>query len=159
MLGVPTETALPFRLDAAARKAYTIPFGPGSRMLFYTDGIGKARDRAGVFYTMDRSHALLAGLDPDAALGRLYRDVLRHADGPLRHAAGAAAVPAPRARRGDLLPGRISLRLRPTLPGVSDAPDGESDHPGDQQRRDVGSQVSGRANLPGLLGHPQARRR
>ncbi len=85
-LAEPLEAGLPLGLGHLApdqRKEHAVPFGPGDRVLFYTDGISEARDKSGAFYQVDRCDALLAGLDPDAALDRLYDDVLRHAGGHL----------------------------------------------------------------------------
>ena len=48
--------------------------------------------RSGAFYPLDECGALLAGLDPDAALDRLYDDVLRHAGGRLRDDSAALFV-------------------------------------------------------------------
>lgn len=45
-------------------------------MLFYTDGISEARDKSGEFYPLERSGPLLDGQPPEAALDRLYRDVI-----------------------------------------------------------------------------------
>jgi serine phosphatase RsbU (regulator of sigma subunit) len=58
----------------------------------YTDGISEARDKSGSFYPVDRCGALLGGADPDAALDRLYDDVLRHADGHLHDDSAALFV-------------------------------------------------------------------
>jgi serine phosphatase RsbU (regulator of sigma subunit) len=83
-LAEPIEPGLPLGLGHLApdeRKEHTAPFGPGDRILFYTDGISEARDRSGAFYPVDRCAGLLDGPDPEAALDRLYDDVLRHAGG------------------------------------------------------------------------------
>lgn len=64
-------------LVAVQRKQYSVPLGPGDQMLFYTDGISEARDNSGEFYPLIERGALLAGLDPETALGRLYGDI-RH---------------------------------------------------------------------------------
>ena len=81
-LAEPLETGLPLglaHLAADQRKDHTAPSGPGARMLFYTGGISKARDKPDSFYPMDRCSALLGGAAPDAALDRFYDDALRHA--------------------------------------------------------------------------------
>lgn len=85
-LAEPLEPGLPLGLACLApgeRKEHTVLFGPDDRMLFYTDGISEARDKSGAFYPLDRCEALLGGPDPDAALDRLYDDVLGHAGGQL----------------------------------------------------------------------------
>jgi serine phosphatase RsbU (regulator of sigma subunit) len=94
-LAEPLEPGLPLGLGHLApdeRKEHTAPFGPGDRILFYTDGISEARDKSGAFYPVDRCGVLLGGPDPDAALDRLYDDVLRHADGPLHDDSAALLV-------------------------------------------------------------------
>lgn len=77
----PPEADLPLGLADLAvgpRKACAVGFGPGQRMLFYTDGISEARDKAGTFYPLDRCPALLGGRAPGAALNDLRDDVIRH---------------------------------------------------------------------------------
>jgi serine phosphatase RsbU (regulator of sigma subunit) len=94
-LAEPLEAGLPLGLSGLAaddRKEYTVPFGPGDRMLFYTDGISEARDKSGTFYPVARCAALLGGTDPDAALGRLYDDVLDHVGGHLHDDSAALLV-------------------------------------------------------------------
>ena len=85
-LAEPPEAGLPLGLAQLAtfvRKEHTVPFGPGDRMLFYTDGISEARDTAGNFYRVVGCGALLGGPEPGASLDRLYADVLTHAGGDL----------------------------------------------------------------------------
>jgi serine phosphatase RsbU (regulator of sigma subunit) len=94
-LAEPLEPGLPLGLGHLApgeRKEHTVPFGAGDRILFYTDGISEARDKSGAFYPVDRCAGLLDGPDPDAALDRLYSDVLRHAGGHLRDDSAALFV-------------------------------------------------------------------
>ena len=94
-LAEPLEAALPLGLSELAagdRKEYSVPFGPDDRMLFYTDGISEARDKSGTFYPLGRRGALLGGLDPDAALGRLYNDVLGHVGGRLHDDSAALFI-------------------------------------------------------------------
>ena len=94
-LAEPLEAGLPLglaRLAPGERKEHTVPFGPGDRMLFYTDGISEARDKSGTFYPVDRCGTLLAGPDPDAALDRLHDDVLGHVGGRLQDDSAAMLV-------------------------------------------------------------------
>jgi serine phosphatase RsbU (regulator of sigma subunit) len=95
VLAEPLEASLPLglgHLDPAERKEHTVPFGPSDRILFYTDGISEARDRAGVFYPVDQRGALLGGSEPRIALDRLYDDVLRHVGGHLQDDSAALLV-------------------------------------------------------------------
>ena len=94
-LAEPVEAGLPLGLSGLAadeRKEYTVPFGSDDRMLFYTDGISEARDTSGAFYPVGRCGRLLSGPDPDAALGRLYDDVLDHVGGHLHDDSAALLV-------------------------------------------------------------------
>lgn len=77
----PREAGLPLGLAQfadAPRTISTVTLGPDERLLFYTDGIGEARDRSGQFYSLDRIGALDAGRDLDVTLDRLCDDVIRH---------------------------------------------------------------------------------
>jgi Stage II sporulation protein E (SpoIIE) len=77
----PREAGLPLGLAEFAvgpREMSTVGFGPGDRMLFYTDGISEARDKSGEFYPLDRRGDLVVGQDLDAALDRLHDDVIGH---------------------------------------------------------------------------------
>jgi serine phosphatase RsbU (regulator of sigma subunit) len=96
-LAEPVEAALPLGLGQLVpgdRKEYTVAFGPSDSMLFYTDGISEARDRAGLFYQLvgRGSDALQDARDPEAALDRLYADVLRHVGGHLHDDSAALLV-------------------------------------------------------------------
>ena len=94
-LAEPLEASLPLGLACLApgeRKEHTVAFGPGDRMLFYTDGISEARDKSGAFYPLDGCGALLGGPDPDAALDRLYDDVLSYVGGRLHDDSAALFV-------------------------------------------------------------------
>ncbi|HEX4090049.1 MAG TPA: PP2C family protein-serine/threonine phosphatase [Trebonia sp.] len=95
LLAEPLEASLPLGLgdlDPGVRKEHTAPFGPDDRILFYTDGISEARDRAGDFYQVDRGGRLLTGPDPAAALDRLYDDVLAHTSGHLQDDSAALFI-------------------------------------------------------------------
>jgi len=60
------------------RQPYSVPFGPGDQLLFYTDGVSEARDDRGDFYPLDqRGPSSLGALDPTTALDRLFSDI-RH---------------------------------------------------------------------------------
>jgi hypothetical protein len=81
---VPAESpdpGLPLGLSSLAdaeRRVDTWPFTPGDQMLFYTDGISEARDKAGAFYPLMQCGQVLARNDPDKALDLLRDQVIRH---------------------------------------------------------------------------------
>jgi serine phosphatase RsbU (regulator of sigma subunit) len=56
----------------------TIPFAPDDQMLFYTDGVSEARNRAGEFYPLPDRALYAEAADPDSALDQLQQDVLQH---------------------------------------------------------------------------------
>jgi serine phosphatase RsbU (regulator of sigma subunit) len=67
---------------------WTVPFVGGDVLVLCTDGVVEARHKgAGVFYPLaDRAPALVSdsGADVEAAVARIYADLLRHAGGSLR---------------------------------------------------------------------------
>ena len=65
-------------LGAVPREVITIPFAPDDQMLFYTDGVSEARNRAGEFYPLPDRALYAEAADPDSALDRLQQDVLQH---------------------------------------------------------------------------------
>ena len=72
----PPEASLPLGLaefGPDGRKQCTVMFGPQVRMLFYTDGISEARDKAGTFYPVGRCATLLAGPGPRRRAGSPVR--------------------------------------------------------------------------------------
>jgi serine phosphatase RsbU (regulator of sigma subunit) len=60
------------------RSQTTVPFGPGDQMLFYTDGVSEARDKAGTFFPLALSDSPPDDADPDGILDRLSGDLARH---------------------------------------------------------------------------------
>jgi hypothetical protein len=60
------------------RSMATIPFGPGDQVLFYTDGIAEARNRAGEFFPLTGCASLRSQLPPDMLLDRLCDEMTRH---------------------------------------------------------------------------------
>lgn len=97
----PPEADLPLglaELTDTRRKHYTVPFGPGDQLLFYTDGVSEARDEQGGFYPLRLRGPLLAGLDPGPALDRLYSDIRRHVGHPFNDDCVALIVCRPAAR-------------------------------------------------------------
>ncbi|MEV0592390.1 PP2C family protein-serine/threonine phosphatase [Nonomuraea cavernae] len=86
-LAEPPEAALPLGLgsfNTGRPKPHRVPFGEGDQILFYTDGVIEARDRAGTFYPLtERACVLLEQDDPQIALDALRGDLVTHAGGPL----------------------------------------------------------------------------
>ncbi|WP_351236256.1 PP2C family protein-serine/threonine phosphatase [Streptomyces sp. NPDC002133] len=70
----------------------TFAFEPGDIVLLYTDGVIEARDRAGTFYPLQERVATWSAGGPDALLGRLCGDLLRHAGGHLGDDAAMVAI-------------------------------------------------------------------
>lgn len=91
------EGRVVLRLDDASRTPLGLPeagevaqhdLQPGDRLLFYTDGVTEARNRAGEFFGLERlvdlaeRHAA-GGLPPPEKLRRLTREVVNHQQGTL----------------------------------------------------------------------------
>ncbi|MEU3481886.1 PP2C family protein-serine/threonine phosphatase [Streptomyces sp. NPDC033753] len=72
------DPSLPVNLAGLAENHHRIeevPFGPGDRMLLFTDGVSETRDRAGTFYPLETRLRGWAR-DPGAELpGLLHRDL------------------------------------------------------------------------------------
>jgi serine phosphatase RsbU (regulator of sigma subunit) len=74
-------TGLPLGLAALGsgpRIVVTIPLAPGEDILFYTDGITEARNKAGDFFLLADSPALRGPPDPDTLIDRLSNEVTRY---------------------------------------------------------------------------------
>lgn len=69
-------------------RPWTVPFAKGDVLVLCTDGVVEARHRGGgAFYPLaERAPALVSesGADVEAAVARIYADLLRHAGGSLR---------------------------------------------------------------------------
>jgi hypothetical protein len=102
-------------LDPGPRSVATFPLAPGQDILFYTDGITEARNKAGDFFLLAESPALRGPPDPDTLIDRLSHEVTRHAG----HAAGDDAAllliarPASPASQPPAPPGTGIPRPRP----------------------------------------------
>ncbi|WP_245646936.1 PP2C family protein-serine/threonine phosphatase [Microtetraspora niveoalba] len=82
----PPEDGLPLglsSLDSDRPKPYRVAFGEGDRILFFTDGVVEARDRAGTFYPLLERAPLLLADDPQSALDALRANLVQHTGGPL----------------------------------------------------------------------------
>lgn len=107
----PASTGLPLGLGAMGgglRQVTRVPFRPGDRMLFYTDGISEARDRSGAFYPLAQCGALAREPDPASALGQLSREVLRHVGHRLDDDAAMLLIQREHAGSPHLKPARSS---------------------------------------------------
>jgi serine phosphatase RsbU (regulator of sigma subunit) len=77
----PAEGSRPRGLGALAdepRSPLVIPFGPGDGVLFYTDGVTEARDRAGAFFPLAGCRTVAAPGDPATLVSRLADEVIRY---------------------------------------------------------------------------------
>jgi serine phosphatase RsbU (regulator of sigma subunit) len=70
----------------------TVPFGPGDRLLLYTDGFIEARDRRGRFLDLAARVEAHAGRPLEAMVAGLRRDLVRHARGDLGDDAALVAL-------------------------------------------------------------------
>lgn len=78
----PRAFATPLGLHPDVRPS-TFSVGPGDRLLFYTDGLLEARDRAGRFFRLEDCLDTLRHPDVQAALDGLLDRLLAHAGGKL----------------------------------------------------------------------------
>jgi serine phosphatase RsbU (regulator of sigma subunit) len=77
----PETGSLPLGLGGLAgvpRAPLIIPFAPGDGVLFYTDGVTEARNRAGEFFPLADSASLAGPDDPAALVSRLADEVIRY---------------------------------------------------------------------------------
>lgn len=79
-------------LLGAAPVAQTVPFGPGDRLVLYTDGFIEARDRRGRFYDLTAHTRAHAGRPLPAMVFALRRALLRHVGGDLDDDAALVAL-------------------------------------------------------------------
>jgi serine phosphatase RsbU (regulator of sigma subunit) len=69
------------QLTGAPRIPLTVPFRPGDRVLFYTDGATEARNKAGEFFSLSECKSLCgcaATADPAVVVERLSDELIRH---------------------------------------------------------------------------------
>jgi serine phosphatase RsbU (regulator of sigma subunit) len=62
----------------AERRSFTVPLRPGEPVLFYTDGLSEARNRAGEFFPLTQSASVQVPADPSTLLARLSAEVSRY---------------------------------------------------------------------------------
>ncbi|NJP65925.1 serine/threonine-protein phosphatase [Streptomyces sp. ventii] len=95
----PLEAAVPLPplglaefLGSAPTHAETYPFGPGDRLLLYTDGVVEARDPARNFFELNAHLARLDDSPPQQLLERLRTALLQHVRGRLEDDAAMVVV-------------------------------------------------------------------
>jgi serine phosphatase RsbU (regulator of sigma subunit) len=79
------ECSLPLglgQLTGAPRIPLTVPFGPGDRILFYTDGATEARNKAGQFFSLSDCKSLYGWAatadDPSVVVARLSDELVSY---------------------------------------------------------------------------------
>ncbi|MFI8325074.1 PP2C family protein-serine/threonine phosphatase [Streptomyces sp. NPDC085529] len=79
------EPSLPLNLAGLADSRHHVeefPFGPGDRLLLYTDGVSETRDRDGVFYPLEERARLWSDAPSDRIPELLHQDLAAYgADG------------------------------------------------------------------------------
>jgi serine phosphatase RsbU (regulator of sigma subunit) len=60
------------------RQSFTVPLRPGEPILFYTDGLSEARNRAGEFFPLTEVASARVPADASTLLGRLSAEVSRY---------------------------------------------------------------------------------
>jgi Serine phosphatase RsbU, regulator of sigma subunit len=90
-------------------KPFQMPFGPGDRVLLYTDGVIEARDRHGAFYPLPERAEMLRDQDPQEALDALRADLLRHVGSPLPDDAAMLLLHWPDTKPDPVEPGQAAI--------------------------------------------------
>ncbi|MFI8823637.1 PP2C family protein-serine/threonine phosphatase [Streptomyces sp. NPDC053431] len=73
-----TDPSLPVNLAglcASRHRIEEVPFGPGDRLLLFTDGVSETRDRAGDFYPLEERLGGWADVPGDRVLALLHQDL------------------------------------------------------------------------------------
>ncbi|MEU2658846.1 PP2C family protein-serine/threonine phosphatase [Streptomyces sp. NPDC007325] len=80
------EPSLPLNLAGLADSHHHVeefPFGPGDRLLLYTDGVSETRDRDGVFYPLEERARQWADAASERVPELLHRDLAAYGTGGL----------------------------------------------------------------------------
>ncbi|MFB7340026.1 PP2C family protein-serine/threonine phosphatase [Streptomyces hydrogenans] len=80
------DPSLPLNLAGLADSRHQVeefPFGPGDRLLLYTDGVSETRDRAGAFYPLEERARQWSTAPSEQVPELLHRDLAAYGDGGL----------------------------------------------------------------------------
>lgn len=81
-----TDPSLPLNLAGLAESRHRVeefPFGPGDRLLLYTDGVSETRDRDGVFYPLEERVRRWVSAPSERVPELLHEDLAAYGDGGL----------------------------------------------------------------------------
>ncbi|MER8044572.1 PP2C family protein-serine/threonine phosphatase [Streptomyces sp. NPDC094032] len=93
-----SDPSLPVNLAgllASRHRVEEVPFGPGDRLLLFTDGVSETRDRAGVFYPLEERLGGWTDRPGDRVLPLLHDDLADYAAGGLDDDVAALLVVRP----------------------------------------------------------------
>ncbi|MGW5124021.1 PP2C family protein-serine/threonine phosphatase [Streptomyces sp. NPDC004069] len=82
----PAAPSPPLNLGMLVSDGYHVdlaPFGPGDRLLLYTDGVTETRDHSGTFYPLTERIRSWNGEAPHQLLDHLHRDLITYSGGEL----------------------------------------------------------------------------
>ncbi|MFD5325262.1 PP2C family protein-serine/threonine phosphatase [Streptomyces sp. NPDC127092] len=97
-------------LYASRHRVEEVPFGPGDRLLLFTDGVSETRDRDGDFYPLQERLATWAGEPAERVLSLLHRDLAAYGAAGLDDDVAALLVvrpPEPAAAPAPAAPGAV----------------------------------------------------
>ncbi|MGW4776303.1 PP2C family protein-serine/threonine phosphatase [Streptomyces filamentosus] len=80
------DPSLPLNLAGLAESRHRVeefPFGPGDRLLLYTDGVSETRDRDGVFYPLEERARRWVSAPSERVPELLHEDLAAYGDGGL----------------------------------------------------------------------------
>ncbi|MFK3729078.1 PP2C family protein-serine/threonine phosphatase [Streptomyces sp. NPDC088090] len=105
------DPSLPLNLAGLADSRHHVeefPFGPGDRLLLYTDGVSETRDRSGAFYPLEERARRWSGAPSAQVPELLHRDLAAYGGGLDDDVAALLVVSAeePRATEGTATPER-----------------------------------------------------